>query len=283
MGIRIIADSTADIAEELRGRLDIVPLTVRFGAEEYIDGVTITRKEFYEKLVTTKTMPSTSQGTPAAFSEVFDEVIKSGDSAVVITIASRLSGTYQSAIIASKGHEDRIFVVDSENVTIGAGILIEYALMLADSGKSAKEIAQSLEEQKKRIIIVALLDTLEFLKRGGRISKTAALAGTLLSIKPVVAVQDGTITTLGKARGMKNANNLLAEEIKKAGGIDFDMPLLLGYTGNSDDMLQRYITDSRSLWEKHRASLDYTSIGSVVGTHAGPGAIAVAFFKNSAK
>lgn len=144
----------------------------------------------------------------------------------------------------------------------------------------AKEIAQKLEEAKRRTVVVALVDTLEYLKKGGRISKTVALAGSLLNIKPVLSVCDGEIAMLGKARGSKMGNNLLAQEIEKAGGVDFSMPVLLGYTGLSDAMLKKYIEDSKHLWEEGTSEVRYTTIGSVIGTHAGPGAVAVAFFKN---
>ena len=137
-----------------------------------------------------------------------------------------------------------------------------------------------LEEEKEKIVLVALVDTLEYLKKGGRISKTVAFAGSLLNIKPVIALEDGEIKMLGKARGSKMGNNLLIEEINKAGGVDFNKPLLLGYTGMSDFMLIKYVEDSRHVWEKGRKEVPYTTIGSAIGVHAGPGAVAVAFFKN---
>jgi len=278
MNVRIIADSTADLLPSVKERVSIVPLTVHFGDEEYIDGVTIDHKTFYEKLIETDVMPSTSQATPAAFEDVFASVAANGESAVVITISSSLSGTYQSAVIAAQDYEN-IYVVDSGTAAIGAGILVELALQLADQGMSAPEIAARLEEEKKNICIVALVDTLEYLKRGGRVSKTVAFAGTLLNIKPVLAVRDGEILMLGKARGSKQGNNLLVQEIHKAGGVDFDRPLLLGYTGLSDVLLQKYMEDSKHLWEGGTDRLRATVIGSVIGTHAGPGAVAVAFFK----
>ena len=278
MNVRIIADSTADLIPQIRERVCVVPLTVHFGEEEYIDGVTIDHKAFYEKLIETDVMPTTSQATPAAFEEPFAAAAAAGDSAVVITLASSLSGTYQSAVIAA-GEYENIYVVDSGSVAIGSGILVELALQLADQGLSAQQIADRLEEEKKNICIVALVDTLEYLKRGGRVSKTVAFAGTLLNIKPVLAVREGEILMLGKARGSKQGNNLLVQEINKAGGVDFDRPLLLGYTGLSDVLLQKYIQDSKHLWEDGTDSLRTTPIGSVIGTHAGPGAVAVAFFK----
>lgn len=277
MRVRIIIDSTTDLAPELQGQVEVVPLTVSFGTEEYIDGVTITHEEFYSKLIESDVLPTTSQATPAAFAEVFEEVAAAGDSAVVITVASQLSGTCQSARIAAEDY-DNIYVVDSGSVTLGAGILTEYALRCACSGMEAAQIAELLEKKKEDICLIALLDTLEYLKKGGRISAAVAFAGGLLNIKPVVNVKDGVINMLGKARGSKQGNNLLVQEIEKTGGIDFDMPILLGYSGLSDALLKKYITDSAPLWENGIDTLRYTSIGSVVGTHAGPGAIAAAFF-----
>ena len=277
MSVRIIVDSTADMQPAVKARALVVPLTVHFGEQEYIDGVTISHREFYEKLVETDVMPSTSQANPEAFEKVYEQVTAAGDSAVVITIASGLSGTCQSAHIAAADY-DNIHVVDSASVAIGSGILAEYALQLADAGMPAAEIAAKLDKVKQRIHVIALVDTLEYLWKGGRLSRGAAFAGGLLNIKPVLAVINGEIRVLGKARGSKQANNLLASQIEKAGGVDFDMPLMLGYTGLSDALLVKYIEDSKALWEDSRATLNSTIIGSVIGTHAGPGAVAVAFF-----
>lgn len=279
MKVRIIVDSTADVVSSIKSRLSVVPLTVSFGDEEYIDGVTINHRQFYEKLIESDVIPTTSQATPSAFEKIFAEVKEAGESAVVLTISSKLSGTYQSAMIAAEDY-DNIYVVDTKSVAIGSGILAELALQLADSGMDAKSIADTLCKERGNICVVALLDTLEYLKRGGRISKTVAFAGGLLSIKPVVSLENGEIKLLGKARGSKQGNNLLVTEIEKAGGVDFRKPVLLGYTGLTDVLLQKYIEDSKTLWSVGASELDYTPIGSVIGTHAGPGAIAAAFFKN---
>ena len=279
MNTRIIVDSTSDLLPAAKAQVHTVPLTVRFGDDEYVDGVTINHKTFYEKLIETDVHPATSQATPAAFEIEYEKARSAGEAAVVITVASQLSGTYQSAMIAAQDYEN-IHVVDSGSVAIGGGILVEYALKLLNDGLSAREIADRLEEAKHRIIIVALVDTLEYLKKGGRVSRTAAFAGTVLNIKPALSVANGEIGMLGKARGSKMGNNLLVQEIQKAGGVDFSMPVLLGYTGLSDAMLLKYIEDSRHLWEGNVDEVRYTTIGSVIGTHAGPGAVAVAFFKN---
>jgi len=278
--IKVIVDSTADLTDEVRKRVCVVPLTVHFGDVEYIDKVTIDNKTFYEKLIEDDVIPTTSQATPIKFEDEYDKIAP-GDEAIVITLSSKLSGTYQSACIAA-GDREGIYVVDSDNVTVGTSILVEEALNLIDAGLSAKEIAAKLEEDKERILVIALLDTLEYLKKGGRISPTVAFIGGILNVKPVINIEHGVINVLGKARGSKHGNNLLVEEIKKSGGVDFDMPVLLGYTGLTDNLLLKYIDDSKPLWDNSSEELRYTSIGSVIGTHAGPGAIAVAFFKNNA-
>lgn len=225
-------------------------------------------------------LPTTSQATPDAFLREFEKIGREDDGAVVITLSSKFSGTYQSAVIAAEEFEN-IYVVDSGSATVGSGILAELALSLARSGLSAGEIAGEIERAKEKIIVVALVDTLEYLKKGGRISKTAAIAGTVLNIKPVLSLIDGSINMLGKARGSKQGNNLLVQEIEKAGGVDFSKPVLLGYTGLSNALLLKYIEDSRGLWENGLKEIRYTPVGSVVGTHVGPGAVAVAFFKNN--
>ena len=186
MSVKIIIDSTADLIPELKEKFYVVPLMVRFGEEEFADGVTINHKTFYEKLIESDEIPTTSQPTPAAFEEVYSKIVENGDTAVVITLSSKLSGTYQSATIAAMDYEDSVFVVDSKSITIGAGILAELALNLVKEGKTAKEIADILNVERENICLVAMLDTLEYLKKGGRISKTVAFAGGLLSIKPVI-------------------------------------------------------------------------------------------------
>ena len=272
MKTRIIVDSTADLVPEIKERVYTVPLTVHFGQEEYIDGVTIDNKTFYEKLVESDVLPTTSQAAPHDFIKEFEKAKQAGEAAVVITLASRFSGTYQSAVIAAEDYEN-IYVVDGASAAMGTGILVELAFRLLDAGASAQEIAKAMETEKEKIVVVALVDTLEYLKRGGRISKTAAFAGGVLNIKPVLSVIDGEIRVLGKARGSKMGNNLLVQEIDSK-------PVLLGYSGLSDALLLKYIEDSRHIWEGNLKEVRYTTVGSVIGTHAGPGAVVVAFFKN---
>ncbi len=280
MSVRLIIDSASDITKEMADQLhlDFLPMKTIFGENEFLDGVTMTHREFYEKLIESDCMPTTSQISPAEYGDLFEDVKKNGDTAVVITLSGKLSGSFQSANIALEGYEDCITIVDSENVSVGERILILYAHRLRGQGKSAAEIASELNKRKKDICVIALLDTLEYLKRGGRISSAAAFAGNLLSIKPVIAIVNGEVTVLGKARGSKNGSNILMQEVSKNGGIDFDMPYCLGYTGLDDSMLQKYIKDSVSLWDGKTDSLPISTIGSTIGTHAGPGGIGVSFF-----
>ena len=277
MSVQIIVDSSVDVAERFRERLHIVPLIIHFGEEELIDGVTINKEQFYRRLVESEQLPFTSQASPVAFQKVYEEVTQAGDSAVVITLASKLSGTYQSACIAA-GDFDNIYVVDSQTAAIGAGVLTEYALARAEAGADARELAAELERKREDFCLVALLDTLEYLKRGGRISKTAALAGGLLNIKPMITVRDGEVVLIGKARGSKQGNSLLVEKIRACGGIDFDLPILLGYSGLSGESLETYVEYSHDLWERGTEILDKTCISGVIGTHTGPGVVAAAFF-----
>lgn len=280
MSVKIISDSACDMTqrEAKEQGVIILPLKNIIDGVEYLDGVTITTEEFYEKLENCKNLPTTSQISPIEFTDVLSPIVEDEGEAIIITLAGKLSGTMQSASLAAAEFDGRVWVVDSGNVTIGQNILLRYAIRLRDQGLTGREIAEELEQVKTRICLLARVDTLEYLVRGGRLSKTAGIAGTLLNIKPVLCVEDGEIKVLGKARGSRAGNNMLTEFIEKKGGIDFSMPVMLAYSGTDDALLKGYIDNSRALWEEHLESLPITMIGSTISTHAGPGAIAVAFF-----
>lgn len=280
MAIRIITDSASDITqvEAAAWGVQVLPLRTIFGQEEFLDGITIDHETFFQKLIESDVLPTTSQLSPFQYEEPFRQAAEAGDEVVCITLSSKLSGCYQSASIAAE--DLPVVLVDSLNVTVGERLLVERAVQLRDQGLSAQEIGQQLETEKSQIRLIALLDTLEYLKKGGRISSAAALAGSLLSIKPVIAVEDGEIAILGKARGSKNGNNMLMTLVEKNGGINFEMPYCLAYSGLSDALLRKYIADSQSLYSGRAEHLPVSTIGSTIGTHAGPGAIAVAFFSN---
>lgn len=278
MSIRIITDSGADIPQGTRDDLTILPMHVYFGEKEFLDGVNLTHHQFYELLIESEELPKTSQIPPYEFEQVYEQAVTAGEQVIAITISSKLSGTYQSACVAAEDYEGKVYVVDSLNATLGERCLVDYALRLKDQGKGAEEIVTELQQARSRIRLLALLDTLEYLKKGGRISKSVAMVGGMLSIKPVVSVVDGEVVMVGKARGSRNGNNLLVQEIEKAGGVDYSMPYYLGYTGLDDHMLQKYVEDSRALWESHVDQLHATTVGGTIGTHVGPGAIGVFFF-----
>jgi len=279
MSIRIITDSASDItaAQAEKWGVTVLPLTTIFGDEAYLDGVTLDQKTFYEKLIETDVMPTTSQLSPAAYEAAFREALENGDSILCITLSSKLSGCCQSAHIAAAELSGDITIVDTLSVSLGMQALIEMACTLRDSGKSAAEIADILNEEKQKLRVIALVDTLEYLKRGGRISPAVAIAGSLLNIKPVIALENGEVAMCGKARGSKNGNNLLSALIAKE-GIDLSKPCYLAYSGLSDTLLQKYLVDSAHLYEGHAADFPIVTIGSSIGTHVGPGAVAAAFF-----
>lgn len=281
MSVRIITDSASDMSPAEHPALSVLPLSVTFGTDVYMDGVDIDHQRFYEMLVERDELPKTGQVNPYAFSQVIAEAREAGDEAVIITVGAKLSGTNQSARTAlAEAPGGDVYVVDSNNVTLGERVLVEYALRLVDEGQGAAQIAAAVEAVRDRVVVIGLLETLEYLVRGGRLSAAAGAVGTLLNVKPVVAVEDGLIVQLGKARGSKNGRNLLNQKVEKAGGIDFSMPLALGYTGLSDAVLKKYIEDSAALWAGHtEGELPVQTIGATIGTHVGPGAVAVAFFQ----
>ena len=281
MSVRIITDSASDMSPAEHPALRVLPLSVTFGTDVYMDGVDIDHQRFYEMLVERDELPKTGQVNPYAFSQAIAEAREAGDEAVIITVGAKLSGTNQSARTAlAEAPGGDMFVVDSNNVTLGERVLVEYALRLVDEGQGAAQVAAAVEAVRDRVVVIGLLETLEYLVRGGRLSAAAGAVGTLLNVKPVVAAEDGLIVQLGKARGSKNGRNLLNQKVEKAGGIDFSMPLALGYTGLSDAVLKKYIEDSAALWAGHtEGELPVHTIGATIGTHVGPGAVAVAFFQ----
>ncbi|MDO4436877.1 MAG: DegV family protein [Coriobacteriaceae bacterium] len=285
MAVRIITDSGSDCLQGDHARLDVLPLSIGFGTTVYQADVDLSRERFYELLIEGEDFPTTGQVNPYAFSQAIARAQEAGEDVVIIALSSKLSGTYQSACSAAAEASDatEVHVVDSKSVTLGQNILVQYALRLVDEGKSAAQIAAAVEAAVDRICVIGLLDTLEYLKRGGRISAAAGAVGELLSIKPVITLADGEVAVLGKARGSKNGRNLLYREMEAAGGVDFSMPFMLGYSGLSDKLLRKYIADSSSVWRGHvtEDELPVTLVGATIGTHVGPGAIALAFFKQA--
>lgn len=278
--IKILVDSASDVEKTEADELGIylISMKVRFGDEEYSDGVNLSRREFFEKLIESAELPQTSQINEYGWEESFKQLTADGSEVIAITISSKLSGTYSCAVKAAKKFGGKVHVVDSIQACIGERVLLQYAIRLVKEGKSAAEIAKELDDKKHKIQLLAVLDTLKYLRKGGRISSVTAIAGEMLSIKPVISIVKGEVKMVGKAMGSKKSNNLLNQLVDKCGGIDFDMPYVLGYSGLSDDYLQKYLKDSEHLWKGKTDFVPSYMIGSTIGTHVGPNAIAVAFF-----
>lgn len=278
--IKILVDSASDLelAEAEKLGVTLAPMQVRFGKEEFFDGVNLSHREFFEKLIESDELPQTSQINEFRFEEYFKKLTENGDEVIAITISSKLSGTYACAVKAAKKFGGKVRVVDSMNASIGERVLLQYALKLLNYGLSADEIVEELEKSKQKIQVLAVLDTLKYLRKGGRISAAAAIAGEMLSIKPVISIVKGEVKLVGKAMGSKKGNNLLNQLVEKCGGIDFEKPYTLGYSGLSDDYLKKYLHDSEKLWKDSTDDVPSYLIGSTIGTHIGLNAIAVAFF-----
>lgn len=279
MAVKLLVDSASDINWEEAQALGVtlVSMSVQFGSEQYLDGVDLSSRQFFEKLVEEDELPITSQITPFQFEEQFRALTADGSSVVAITVSEKLSGTYASAVQAAQDFPE-VYVVESSNVSIGQRLLLLYALRLREKGWSAAALAAELDRVKGRVRLMALLDTLEYLQKGGRISAVTAGVGSALHIKPVISIVDGAVKLAGKAMGSKKGNNLLMQLVQKSGGIDFSMPYAAAYSGLDDSLLQKYLRDSAALWQGEMETVPSYCIGSTIGTHAGPGAIGVAFF-----
>ena len=276
MNVRIIVDSSADILAGIREKILSVPVIVRFKDREFHDGVDLSYDELYKRMESGM-VPQTSQANPASFEEVYQKVKDRDETAVVITISSKLSGVFQSATMALEGFRDRIRVVDSQNGSIGAGILAQFAYEKAKEGMDHEAIADLLEEEKKNVCLLGTLDSFRYLKRSGRISSITAAAGDVLSIKPILTLKGGAITSIGKVRGTLKSYKALGSEILKA-GVDFSRPFCLAYAGNSDEHLRGFkdANPELALW-------DVARIGTAVGSYLGPGALLTAFFRRPSK
>lgn len=281
MAIKILVDSASDISKIEADKLGItmIPMEINFGEEQFLDGVELLPSEFYEKLTTSPTLPKTSQINEFRFNEAFYEMTKNGDEVLAIVISSKLSGTVNNAINAAKNYNGKVKVVDSLNACIGERLLVYYALNLIKEGKNLEEVYSLVNENKSKLCVMAVIDTLEYLKKGGRISSTTAFAGKLLSIKPIIAVIDGEVKVIGKAKGGKNSRALLTSIVNTVGGINLSMPYGTLFSGVDQTNLNAYLQESSCLWQEN-TQIDKFILGATIGTHVGPGAVGLAFFKN---
>lgn len=274
--IRIITDTGADFPKPYPENLTVMSLSIRFGDEEYRDAVTIDHATFFRKLAESKQLPKTSLIPPSEFEEVFEQAGAAGETVIAVLLSSKLSGTYQSAVLAAQDFP-HVHVVDSLGATLGEQLLVRLALNMADRGCSAAQIVAELEARKNQVRLMGVPDTLEYLQKGGRISKTVAFVGGALSIKPMLALIDGVVELIGKVRGSKNADAYMINYVRERGGIDFSLPFAVGYTGD-DAAMHRFIRAAEELWQDSPEELPIVSVGATIGTHVGPNAVVIAFF-----
>lgn len=282
MSFRIITDSASDIPQETAEKwgITVMPIHTRFGEEEYLDGVTLKPEQFFEKLVKTDEIPRTSQITPYEFGQEFQKAVDAGESVLCITMSAGVSGTYHSACTAAAEYGSSVRVIDSRQFCISLYVLIQYACICRDKGMSMEETGDAIEKVKVRVHVISVFATLEYLRLGGRISSAAALAGNLLSIKPVITVRDGVVEVISRARGTKKALKMAVDFIRQVGGIDESMPRCLGFTGASEVVMTSFLSDHAAAYKDYVSGLTIVPVGATVGTYAGPGAVALAFFDN---
>lgn len=282
MAIKLVVDSASDINQQEAEQLGItmIPMNISFGeGNDYYDGVTLLPEQFYPLLAVSKENPKTSQITSYRFKEVFSKLTENDDEVLCIVMSSKLSGTYTSAVLASTRFDNKVRVIDSLNASVGEKILCLYAIKLIKQNKSLADIEEELNKAKYNVEYLAAVDTLEYLKRGGRVSSTVATIGNLLSIKPIIEVIEGEVIVIGKAIGSRKVSKLLNSMIKKRGDIDFNKPIIFVYSGLSKDNINKYIAESKELWGMHLNQIDLCILGNTIGTHVGPGAIGITYFK----
>jgi len=276
--IRIITDSSSDISLEHAKELDIdlIPLSVSFQSETYRSLTEITNEEFYEKLSRVNTLPTTSQVTPGEFEKIFRQYTEAGDDVIGLFISSKMSGTYQSALVAKElVGADSIYITETMTVTFALALLVEEAVKMRDEGIPAAEIAKRIAEIVPRNHLWAAIEDLKYLKMGGRLSATSAFFATILGICPVITIKDGLVEVVGKARGKKAAFKII-EGLLEKNPISSDYSITLGHT-NSRESLKAFEDYFHATLKKREVNI--SDIGSIVGTHVGPGACGIAYIK----
>ena len=277
--IRILTDSASDIlpAEAEQLGVTVIPLNVTLEDGTVLrDGVDMTPTEYYGIMAQCRKLPTTSQPSPELFERFFTEAAAAGDEVIGIFLSHELSGTYQCAkLAADMANVDNVIFIDSENVCLGEAQLVRLAIRLREAGKTAGQIAAVLEHAKEHLHLVAVIDDLKYLRKGGRLPAAVAVAGGMLGIKPLISIKEGKVAMAGKARGLPGAYVALFKKIEEMGGINEAVPALAGYTVSTRETtpILTYLQDNLQTAEPL-----VRQIGCVIGTHAGPGAFGLAFF-----
>lgn len=272
--IKIVCDSISDLPQEILAKynVDIVPLTVIFNGEEYLDGENLTTKDFYKMLRESNSMPKTSQATYVQFKSIFEKY-DTDTEIIYIAGSSKASGTYQSAMLAKNDGHDNVFIFDTENLAIGSALFVIKACEMAESGYSVQEILSTLEKYKNNVEVTFSVDTLEYLKMGGRISSTKAALGNLLSIKPILEVKDGLVSQKSQVRGKKQIYSTLAKTIVNRFGKDLkEKTIIIGCGDNQEDL---EIMKGALEKEAEVKNIYYVNIGCVICSHSGPGVMGI--------
>lgn len=276
MSIRIVTDSGADLesAEFSQYQVELVPLGLTIDGRIYSANQQFNKADFFRMLEMAKVFPKTSQPAPSAFEALFEDARQKGDQVVYISIASALSGTYQTAtVVKGLGEYDNVFIVDSRTATLCQKLLVLHGAKLRNQGCTAQQIVAALEQLRGRVRVYAGLDTLEYLRKGGRLGRAAASLGTLARIKPVVTVgKDGSVQVAGKCMGIGRAMKEIQSLLEK-NPADPDYPIYGIYSGNQDHVLE--LLDRLGMQDTVQGRI--YGLGPVIGAHIGPGAYGIVY------
>ena len=281
MGIRIITDSGSDIKQETAKDwgIRVLPMPVWFGKEEYLDDVTLTADELYMRMVDTGELPRTKAVAVSDYEKAFADAEEAGDAVICIAMSSGMSACYRNACAAAEKYGEKVAVIDSLNVCASQHALVRYALGMVGTGKTFDEVVHRLERDKKRLHVISLVDTLDYVYMGGRLSFFSRFTGNLLRLKPIItADEDGKVRIITKAQGQKNGFRMFSELVEEAGGIDFSMPVCMHYSGLSDGNMRDFMKQEAALFEGQENHVHVMQFGTTVGTYSGPGAFAIGFF-----
>ena len=273
--IQIITDSMIDVPKDIveKHNIIVMPLTIIFGDKEYRDGVDLTNAQFYEKLSQSEELPKTSQISPNTFMQIFEKALGEGKEVLCINGSSRASGTHQSAIIAKNSLEtNKIQVFDTMGLSFGGGMFVYEAAKMAEEGKGLNEIINRLSEIKLNVDHIFTVDTLEYLKKGGRLNPMKATIATMLNIKPILTVAEGLVEPLDKVRGSKKVVGKMIE-LAKQRGKDFENKVVGISHASCPETLA--VLKEQVLRELNPKEVIVTEIGCTIGTHAGPGTLAI--------
>lgn len=282
--IVIVTDSTSDIPQSVRDPLGIemVPLKIEIDGVTYLDNVTLDPETFYEKLAASSALPKTSQPSPAEFVEAYQRILEREPGATILSfhLSSQFSGTYQSALIASSMLEEQadITVIDSKSASYGFGVRVVKAAEMARAGESKEAILEEMSRLEHNTEVYFLVETLEYLQKGGRIGRASAMIGTLLNIKPILSIdRDGFVTSVDKIRGTKKAMNRIVDLLGQSFGPEEPVAVIMAWAGPGKQAAMDLHELVKGRFNVQKT--DYTFIGPVIGNHAGPGTSAVFMYR----